>query len=183
MIIILFGYSSCSDSIHQTIFFSNVYPCRYFNCSSIADSRCSVPFSCCVPDPDTSVINYQCGYGVLALPPTEWFMTIYTIGCAQSLTDWFKTNVILLSCIGAALVLMQSIAICLARSLIGDVEEVKSYWWSSILDLFQFVGDTHGALFRCYYLYGGAQAPSTCLQASPFKKKEKKKRSMRKKNN
>ncbi|XP_041452458.1 tetraspanin-5-like [Lytechinus variegatus] len=100
----------------------------YFNCSSIAHSRCSVPYSCCVPDPTTNVINYQCGYGVLQLPQSDWYQFIYTIGCAQALTDWFKTNAILLGCIGGALILMQSIAICLARSLIGDVEEVKSYW-------------------------------------------------------
>ena len=103
---------------------------RYFNCSSIAVSKCSVPFSCCKPDPsDTSgVVNYQCGYGVLELQESDWYALIYTTGCAQALRDWFITNAIWLGCVAGALVIMQSIAICLARSLTQDIEEVKSYW-------------------------------------------------------
>ncbi|XP_072164745.1 tetraspanin-5-like [Diadema setosum] len=102
----------------------------YFNCSSKAQSRCSVPFSCCKPDPadPSGVVNYQCGYGVLAQPLADWYLVIHTTGCAQALRDWFINNAILLGCIGGALILLQSTAICLARSLIGDVEEVKSYW-------------------------------------------------------
>ncbi|KAK2150146.1 hypothetical protein LSH36_421g02018 [Paralvinella palmiformis] len=36
----------------------------YFNCSSPSRERCGVPYSCCRPNDNDIVKNYQCGYDV-----------------------------------------------------------------------------------------------------------------------
>lgn len=98
----------------------------YYNCSSIARSACSVPFSCCLPE--EGVINYQCGFDVLSLSDEAMKEVIYTYGCADAMRDWFITNAIILGCCVGALILFQCVTICLGRSLISDIQEVKSYW-------------------------------------------------------
>ncbi|XP_072164746.1 tetraspanin-14-like [Diadema setosum] len=100
----------------------------YFNCSSRARSRCGVPFSCCTPDQadPIGVENRQCGYGVLAQPAENWYLNIYTTGCAQALPDWFLTNAPWITCLGGALILLQMMATFLAVLLVRNVESVKA---------------------------------------------------------
>lgn len=123
------GYKYFSHSIHVSTInsFSNDFIIfRYYNCSSIARSACSVPFSCCLPE--EGVVNYQCGFNVLSPSDDAMKEVIYTYGCADAMRDWFITNAIILGCCVGALILFQCVTICLGRSLISDIQEVKSYW-------------------------------------------------------
>lgn len=113
----------CCGSVGPLDWTENIY----FACDSIAQSACSVPFSCCRPEAD-GIDNYQCGYGVLELPSTDWRQYIHTIGCVDSLQNWFIEYAIILGCVGGALVILQCVTICLGKSMIADIELVKSYW-------------------------------------------------------
>ncbi|XP_022079962.1 tetraspanin-5-like [Acanthaster planci] len=101
----------------------------YFNCSSPARSKCSVPYSCCQADPVADVVNYQCGYGALEpREPSQPRPDVYFTGCVNAMKDWFISNAIVLGVAGGVLIIMECLVICLAKSLVNDIECVKSYW-------------------------------------------------------
>ncbi|XP_072038694.1 tetraspanin-5-like isoform X2 [Amphiura filiformis] len=113
----------CCGSVSPDDWLANIY----FACDSIATkTQCSVPFSCCKPD--EGIENYQCGYGVLALDQELWRDYIHTQGCVEALQYWFIEYAIVLGCVGGVLIILQCVTICLAKSLIADIETVKSYW-------------------------------------------------------
>ncbi|XP_077999456.1 tetraspanin-17-like [Glandiceps talaboti] len=100
----------------------------YFNCSSPAASACGVPYSCCVPDETSDVINYQCGYGVRSIPATQWYGIIWTDGCAASVNYWLLQNTIIISVIIAVVLILQILSIFFVRYMIEDIEMIKALW-------------------------------------------------------
>ncbi|XP_072347981.1 tetraspanin-5-like [Scyliorhinus torazame] len=104
----------------------------YFNCSleNASRERCGVPFSCCLPDPAQNVVNTQCGYDIRSKTKDKLkdSLVIYTKGCVEAFEDWLPKNIYIVA--GAFLVIafLQMFSIYLARSLISDIEALKSGW-------------------------------------------------------
>ncbi|XP_070545408.1 tetraspanin-17-like [Ptychodera flava] len=101
---------------------------RYFNCSSPAVSACGVPYSCCVPDEDSDVVNYQCGYGVRRLPEVDWFGLIWIDGCNSAISYWLLQNIIIVSVAIGVILIVQIISIFFVRYMLEDIEMIKALW-------------------------------------------------------
>ena len=106
----------CCGSEKYTDWERNVY----YNCSSPAIERCSVPYSCCV----TEEVNSQCGFGALAIPKSEASRIIFTKGCLEGVEDWFRNNLVLMASIAACLPVIQIIGFCCARRFTSDIKDV-----------------------------------------------------------
>lgn len=98
----------------------------YFNCSqsNISREKCGVPFSCCIRDPADTVVNTQCGYDVRDLKG-GWDKFIHTQGCIPALEAWLPRNIYIVAGVFIVISLLQMMGIFLARTLIGDIEQVK----------------------------------------------------------
>ncbi|KAI1239572.1 hypothetical protein IHE44_0012698 [Lamprotornis superbus] len=97
----------------------------YFNCTATNPSRerCSVPFSCCLHDPDQVVINTMCGHGMQARGYLEASAFIHTNGCIDKLVNWTHSNLFLLGGITLGLALPQLVGIILAQLLINQIRD------------------------------------------------------------
>lgn len=97
----------------------------YFNCSSPGAEACGVPYSCCRED----IINTQCGYNIRrsSMSATR-NRVIYTRGCIDGVTDWFKENMIIIGGVAVGVALMQIMGICFANSLISDIKMQLARW-------------------------------------------------------
>nr|CAB3267306.1 tetraspanin-5-like [Phallusia mammillata] len=111
----------------------------YFNCTSSIEvngipfkpvESCGVPFSCCIKQSMTDVVNTQCGYGARkpGVTAAEQVKIIHTSGCISSFEDWLKTNLYMVAGIFIGVALIQIIPICFAQNLISDIEAVKAGW-------------------------------------------------------
>ncbi|CAI8006342.1 Tetraspanin-15 [Geodia barretti] len=91
----------------------------YFNCSSQAAQRCSVPYSCCVLEED-EVIDVQCGYRALDPLDRNYYRRpnatneIYSVGCRQAAEDLFNDNLEIILGVGVGLLIFQLFNIMLA---------------------------------------------------------------------
>ncbi|KAL5497327.1 hypothetical protein EMCRGX_G013786 [Ephydatia muelleri] len=101
----------------------------YFNCSSPAYQKCSVPYSCCLPPSgnSTAVINLQCGYNTLNPTGKNYLLNIQTTGCvdrfSQLATSGQNFNIIIGVVSGIILVIVINAAI--AFSVARDVYQEK----------------------------------------------------------
>ncbi|KAL5497325.1 hypothetical protein EMCRGX_G013784 [Ephydatia muelleri] len=96
----------------------------YFNCSSAAYQKCSVPYSCCIPNNGSTIINLQCGYGTLDNTKSATYIQgIQLTGCADAfkmlLTDGVNYQAIIGGVCG--LILVEVVNIAMALSLAIDV--------------------------------------------------------------
>ncbi|KAG8435009.1 hypothetical protein GDO86_013101 [Hymenochirus boettgeri] len=101
---------------------------EYFNCSAENPSRerCGVPFSCCVPDPAQTVVNTQCGYDARKKKPIERPNTTFPRGCITALEAWLPRNIYIVAGVFLVISILQIFGIYLARTLMSDIEAVKS---------------------------------------------------------
>lgn len=95
----------------------------YFNCSSRAFQRCSVPFSCCVME-EGAVINQQCGYRALDNATTTTTM-IHQTGCFLAVRSFIQSNLYVVGGVGIGLLVFQLINVMLASGLAVDVYREK----------------------------------------------------------
>lgn len=98
----------------------------YFNCSSIAFQRCSVPFSCCNPEEGSNVvINVQCGYRTLSLTEGRYLLNIHSEGCLTTFTSFITNNYYLVIGVAGGLILFQVINLCISLWLAIDINREK----------------------------------------------------------
>ncbi|XP_053912771.1 tetraspanin-33 isoform X4 [Cuculus canorus] len=97
----------------------------YFNCTAANPSRerCSVPFSCCLQDPDEAVVNTMCGQGMQARSYLEASAFIYTNGCIDTLVNWVHSNLFLLGGVALGLAVPQLVGILLAQILVSQIRD------------------------------------------------------------
>ncbi|XP_075285274.1 tetraspanin-33 isoform X1 [Opisthocomus hoazin] len=97
----------------------------YFNCTAANPSRerCSVPFSCCLPDAGQAVVNTMCGQGMQARSYLEASAFIHTNGCIDKLVNWIHSNLVLLGGIALGLAVPQLMGILLAQLLISQIRD------------------------------------------------------------
>jgi len=100
----------------------------YFNCSSPGVEACGVPFSCCLPDPSSSIVNIQCGYGAMQLLDPSG--VIYSKGCIEQGDAWFNKYLIPIAGVTVAVAVIQILGICFAWNLRGDINAQKAKWKS-----------------------------------------------------
>ncbi|CAH1783679.1 unnamed protein product [Owenia fusiformis] len=100
----------------------------YFNCSESNPSRerCGVPYSCCVPT--GNMINVMCGYDTTNRELSVISSKIYTQGCVKGFGVWLERNTILMGAASLGIIIPQVIGICLARTLVEQIETQKAQW-------------------------------------------------------
>lgn len=103
----------------------------YFNCSSEAAQRCSVPYSCCVLT-ENEVVNVQCGYRALDAQGTNYYLNpnainpIHTTGCKRAVEALFNDNLDVILGVGVGLLIFQLFNIMLAGGLALDIRKEKA---------------------------------------------------------
>ncbi|XP_006812898.1 tetraspanin-33-like, partial [Saccoglossus kowalevskii] len=106
----------------------------YFNCSENNPSRerCGVPYSCCRPVDDGSlIINTQCGYDTTDKSSAEVSDRIYTVGCISQLVKFVNSNLYLIGGVSLGIAVLQILGIFLARILHTQIDEQKTRFENS----------------------------------------------------
>ncbi|XP_065896748.1 tetraspanin-17-like [Dysidea avara] len=98
----------------------------YFNCTSPSLQACSVPFSCCLPEENSPIINTQCGDGLL-LPEISGNhdQLIHTVGCYEKFEDLIQDLLPVLAGVMIGIIALEVISILLAIGLIVDIRREK----------------------------------------------------------
>lgn len=96
----------------------------YFNCSSEAFQRCSVPFSCCILN-EGDVINLQCGYRTLDNTTDRFMVGIHTNGCFIAVQNLVRNNLYVVGGVGIGLLVFQVANTMLAAGLAVDIHKEK----------------------------------------------------------
>ncbi|XP_051504597.1 tetraspanin-15 [Myxocyprinus asiaticus] len=64
----------------------------YHNCSAPGPLACGVPYSCCVNNKPSEVVNTMCGFKALEKERLDNIETIYIRGCTDAVFIWFMDN-------------------------------------------------------------------------------------------
>ncbi|ESN99860.1 hypothetical protein HELRODRAFT_83813 [Helobdella robusta] len=100
----------------------------YFNCSSPSREACGVPFSCCKPNNNEAIKNWQCGYDTRKVDSKDISDQIYTTGCIDSGEVWVNHNLLPVAGVFIGLALVQILGICFAQNLRSDIFAQKARW-------------------------------------------------------
>ncbi|CAG9859260.1 unnamed protein product [Phyllotreta striolata] len=103
---------------------------EYFNCSSPSSERCGVPFSCCIDNKNSRLINIMCGYDVQKLSVAEAGKKVWTSGCIEIVRSWAERNLYTIAGIALGVALSQLFVIYLAKTLEGQIDLQKAGWAS-----------------------------------------------------
>lgn len=107
---------------------------EYFNCTlnpkdNPSVERCGVPFSCCVNDQTSELVNYMCGFGIQELKKESNIKEkIFTEGCIPKIQDYFEHNIYVVGGIALGVALAQLLVIWLSRTLEGQIENQRALW-------------------------------------------------------
>ncbi|NXQ30342.1 TSN10 protein, partial [Alaudala cheleensis] len=94
----------------------------YFNCSAPGAQACGVPASCCQdPLQDGSVLNAQCGFGVLGLGAAAAGAVVHTGGCGAVLGAWLRGQAGAIATGAATVLLLEAVGALLALRVLGDI--------------------------------------------------------------
>ncbi|KAM9005337.1 tetraspanin-10 [Sarcophilus harrisii] len=99
----------------------------YFNCSSPGVQACGLPASCCInPWENGTIINSQCGFGVLRLDEATAQSIVHFEGCSPKLRQWLNQNSWVIRDYAFVTTVIEGLEFLLVTKLVGDIKLRKA---------------------------------------------------------
>ncbi|XP_040179246.1 tetraspanin-15 [Rana temporaria] len=104
---------------------------EYHSCTAPGPLACGVPYTCCISNKTTTVMNTLCGYQAMKYNRQEAEKFIYPRGCTNAVIMWFLDNYSIMAGALLGILLPQFLGVLLCLLYISRVEDVISEWNSS----------------------------------------------------
>ncbi|KAM5145800.1 tetraspanin-15 [Mantella aurantiaca] len=104
---------------------------EYHSCTAPGPLACGVPYTCCISNKTTTVMNTMCGYQAMKYTRHEAQKFIHARGCTNAVIMWFLDNYTIMAGVLLGILLPQFLGVLLSLLYISRVEDVISEWNSS----------------------------------------------------
>ncbi|XP_052006672.1 tetraspanin-15 [Xyrauchen texanus] len=124
----------------------------YHNCSAPGPLSCGVPYSCCVNNKPSEVINTMCGFKALEKERLDNVETIYIRGCTDAVFIWFMDNYKIMAGLLLGILLPQFFGVLFTWLYITRVEDaIEDYgnYMDGLLDSGPQGTKSQGKLAKC----------------------------------
>ncbi|CAI9554160.1 unnamed protein product, partial [Staurois parvus] len=104
---------------------------EYHSCIAPGPLACGVPYTCCITNKTTTVMNTLCGYQAMKYNRQQAQSIIHPRGCTNAVIMWFLDNYTIMAGILLGILLPQFLGVLLSLLYISRVEDIISEWNSS----------------------------------------------------
>ncbi|XP_028651797.1 tetraspanin-15 [Erpetoichthys calabaricus] len=95
----------------------------YHTCTAPGPLACGVPYTCCIQDKNSTVVNTMCGYKTLDKERLQLIDVIYVRGCTDAVLIWFLDNYNIMAGLLLGILLPQLFGIIITWLYITRVED------------------------------------------------------------
>ncbi|KAG2462194.1 tetraspanin-15 [Polypterus senegalus] len=95
----------------------------YHTCTAPGPLACGVPYTCCIQDKNSTVVNTMCGYKTLDKERLQLIDVIYVRGCTDAVLIWFLDNYNIMAGLLLGILLPQLFGIIITWLYVTRVED------------------------------------------------------------